>query len=106
MVFTPGVSTKETVPALAVTAGGIPKAAGGGIPRGMLVLGGGILAFTFGGNGASGAPWGAALVRGLEVLTVFTMDGAEYELAGPMDLAKLDGGAPPSLRIGVWFMAI
>lgn len=74
MVFTPGVSTKDTLPALAVTAGGRPRAAGGGTPRAMLVLGGGMLAFTLGGNGAS---WGVALVRGLEVLTVFTKEGAE-----------------------------
>lgn len=104
MVFTPGVSTKETVPALAVTAGGIPRAAGGGMPKGMVVLGGGMLALTLGGNCASGAPWGVALVKGLEVLTVFTKDGAEYELVGPKGLARLDGGAPPSLRIDVWFM--
>lgn len=101
MVFTPDVSTKDTPP-LAVTAGGRPRVAGGGTPRAMLVLGGGMLALTLGAKCASGAPWGVALVRGLVVLTVFTKDGAEYEQAGPMDLARLDGGAPPSLRMGVW----
>ena len=105
MVFTPGVSTKDTVPALAVTAGGRPRAAGGGMPRGMLVVGGGMLGLTLGGKGASGAAWGVALVKGLEVLTVFTMDGVEYELVGPIDLARLGADVPPSLRMGVWLMA-
>lgn len=50
VVFTPGVSTRDTVLALAVTVGGIPiPAAGGGTPRAIQVLGGGIEALTFGG---------------------------------------------------------
>ena len=99
VVLTPGVKTKDTVLAWAVTAGGKPiPAPGGGTPK---VMGGGIEAFILGGYGDS---CGAALVWGLVVLMVFEAGGVEYELLNPIDLGMLLGGGP-SFSNGEWLMA-